>query len=282
MILKDTSHHKKTIKNLYLGFFHREPDRQDLDHWVKALQEGVLLEDIIDTFVKSEEFYKVRQVIRSLFVPPGHFYSPIVNVEELRTSFIRSVNSTSLRAINISRDAHIESWGKLLPYLQDIPFPEKKSEEFRYFFENPAFGYGDGSILHAMLRCYRPQRYVEVGSGYSSACAIDTIDQYLNSEVEVDFVEPYPDLLLQLLGKEAKQRFRIHTTTVQKANLEIFESLEAGDFLFIDSTHVMKTGSDVCHELFNILPILKPGVFIHFHDIFWPFEYISNWALEQN
>ena len=64
--------------------------------------------------------------------------------------------------------------------------------------------------------------------------------------------------------------------------LKIFKSLQAGDILFIDSTHVMKTGSDVCFELFEILPCLAPGVLVHFHDIFWPFEYPRLWAVEEN
>jgi hypothetical protein len=58
--------------------------------------------------------------------------------------------------------------------------------------------------------------------------------------------------------------------------------MQAGDILFIDSTHVMKTGSDVCQELFEILPRLKPGVLIHFHDVFWPFEYPAAWVVQEN
>ena len=220
--------------------------------------------------------------VRSLFVAPGHFYSPIVNVDEVSESFGCLSNLSELPGIDISREAQITVWRKLLPYLKDIPFPEEKSEGFRYFFNNPAFSYGDGSILYAMLRYYRPKRLVEVGSGYSSACALDTIDRYLGEEVDVTFVEPYPDLLLRLLGAGTERRFQIHASTVQKADMAIFECLNKGDFLFIDSTHIMKTGSDVCHELFNILPALQSGVIIHFHDIFWPFEYGRQWVLDEN
>jgi hypothetical protein len=69
---------------------------------------------------------------------------------------------------------------------------------------------------------------------------------------------------------------------VQEVSLSVFEVLRNGDFLFIDSSHVMKTGSDVCHELFEILPRLAPGVFIHFHDMLWPFEYSEDWVLREN
>jgi hypothetical protein len=69
---------------------------------------------------------------------------------------------------------------------------------------------------------------------------------------------------------------------VQEVSLSVFEVLRNGDFLFIDSSHVMKTGSDVCQELFEILPRLAPGVFIHFHDMLWPFEYREDWVLREN
>ena len=64
--------------------------------------------------------------------------------------------------------------------------------------------------------------------------------------------------------------------------LSVFDALEAHDILFIDSTHVLKTGSDVSIELFDILPRLKPGVVVHIHDMFWPFEYPQAWAVQEN
>jgi hypothetical protein len=61
----------------------------------------------------------------------------------------------------------------------------------------------------------------------------------------------------------------------------MYRSLGAGDILFIDSTHVMKTGSDVCFELFEILPRLAPGVIVHIHDIQYPFEYPEVWIFDK-
>lgn len=274
--------HHHLVRSLYQGMLHRDPVENELEYWVKKLGERLTVNEMVDAFLVSQEHAKLRKKALRLFVEPGHFYSPIVNVDELRDAFSTTPGVSSLPAIRISKEGHSKVWRELLPYLGDIPFPEEKSPDYRYHFRNPAFSYGDGSILHAMLRRYRPKRLIEIGSGYSSACAVDTIDRYLDGKVEVSFIEPYPDLLLRLLGEETARRFKIHDTPVQKVSLSTFESLEEGDFLFIDSTHVMKTGSDVCHELFAILPALKPGVFIHFHDIPWPFEYGRQWVLEQN
>jgi Methyltransferase domain len=81
-----------------------------------------------------------------------------------------------------------------------------------------------------------------------------------------------------LLKPEDHQRATILRVPVQDVPLATFNALESGDILFIDSTHVLKTCSDVEFELFCILPRLKPGVFIHFHDIFYPFEYPPQWC----
>ncbi len=275
--------YRRLVENLYRGLLHREPEPGAVEHWTKELMSGVDINDVFDLFTSSDEFRRATDSSNRLFVPPGHFYSPVVNVAEVRPMFSqKAVPPQELPAITVDRSAMLALWQRLLPYLKDMPFPDDPTSGFRYYFKNTAFSYGDGSILSAMLRLLRPKRLVEVGSGYSSACAIDTIDRFLGGNVAVSFVEPYPELLIKLLGEDAQRRVKIHPVGVQHADLSIFTALEAGDFLFIDSTHVMKTGSDVCHELFTILPALKPGVFIHIHDIFWPFEYRADWVLDEN
>ena len=75
---------------------------------------------------------------------------------------------------------------------------------------------------------------------------------------------------------------RILQHGVQQAPLALFNELEEGDILFIDSTHVLRTGSDVYFELFEVLPNLAKGVLVHFHDMFWPFEYPREWVIDEN
>jgi hypothetical protein len=261
----------------------RAPRDNELAHWTTVLSRGFDPRELPAKLAGSDEFKRISSLTEKLFVVPGHFYSPIVDVEQVRARYDKARHDVSPpQAIQVDEQAMRVLWEELLPFLQDTPFPEEADPACRYFFRNPAFGCGDGSILHAMLRRYRPKRLVEVGSGYSSACSIETIDRYLDSQVDVSFVEPYPALLLELLGQDRAARCTIHTTGVQDAPASVFTQLEDGDFLFIDSTHVLKTGSDVCHELFNVLPLLKPGVFVHFHDIFWPFEYGAEWVIKQN
>lgn len=272
---------QRLVTTLYQGFLHREPRPDEVAHWSARIAEGLDAETLAQRLLASDEFGKVAAKVKALFVPPGHFYSPVVDVASVRERYGRVQPNVAPPAIALDREAQLRHWSELLPALQTIPFPEDPAPGFRYHFRNPAFSYADGSVLHAMLRTHRPRRLVEVGSGWSSACAIDTIERYLDGAVEVSFVEPYPALLLKLLG-DAASRHTVHAVPVQKADPAVFAALQDGDFLFIDSTHVMKTGSDVCHELFEVLPSLAPGVFVHFHDIFWPFEYGPNWIVKEN
>lgn len=131
-----------------------------------------------------------------------------------------------------------------------------------------------------MIRLYRPARFIEIGSGWSSACTVDTVLHYLTG-CDLTLIEPHAELLRNLLSDRA-ENIRVIESKVQDVPVEIFKNLQAGDILFIDSTHVLRTGSDVSFELFEILPNLAPGVLVHFHDMFWPFEYPREWVLDEN
>jgi hypothetical protein len=90
---------------------------------------------------------------------------------------------------------------------------------------------------------------------------------------EITLIEPFPDRLFGVLREEDLDHLTIVVERLQDSPLAVFDELEAGDVLFVDSTHVAKLGSDVNHACFQILPRLAPGVVVHFHDIAYPFEY---------
>ena len=115
-----------------------------------------------------------------------------------------------------------------------------------------------------------------------SARVLLLAEQYLGGETQMTFIEPYPETALQLFGNDPKYRERVLRQRLQDAPLSLFTELAAGDILLIDSSHVGKTGSDVLDYLFRILPRLRPGVLVHIHDIFFPFEYPTPWIVDQN
>ena len=95
-------------------------------------------------------------------------------------------------------------------------------------------------------------------------------------------IEPYPERLPSLMRPGDTKHVNVIDRPVQDVPEEIVDSLQDNDILFIDSTHVMKTGSDVHYEFFHLLPRLKPGVVVHFHDCGFPFEYPDEWIFELN
>lgn len=207
--------------------------------------------------------------------PAGHFYSPIPAWNEVARDADRIFAPTrELPGIDLRANAQRELLDELARFYSDLPYG--KLEGLRYTFDNPNFGHGDAIVLYSMIRHLRPRRVVEVGSGYSSAALVDTNQLFFDGTIDCTFIDPAPQLLESLL--RPGDRVRILPSRVQDAPEETFAALEANDILFIDSSHVLKTGSDVHYLLFEVLPRLGSGVVVHFHDIFYPFEYPQSWV----
>jgi predicted O-methyltransferase YrrM len=216
------------------------------------------------------------------FVPPGHFFSPIPDLEEVkqREPRIWGTMPAQLPGIDLNEKEQLALFDELAVYYPELPFPATKSESRRYHYLNSSYSYSDGIFLFSMIRRNRPRRIIEVGSGNSSCVMLDTNELFFNNSIELTFIEPYPQLLFSLMREEDKANNRVMVEKLQDVKLEVFETLEENDILFIDSTHVSKIDSDVNYLFFEILPILKKGVYIHIHDISYPFEYSRQWIYE--
>jgi hypothetical protein len=216
------------------------------------------------------------------FAPPGHFYSPIPNIEEVKATSGGGDNASLADILGL--DVNIEVQHALarefVTYYNEIPFPEQKQNGSRYYFDNAYFSYGDGVVLYSMMRRFKPKRVIEVGSGFSSAEMLDINDKFFDGNIDFTFVEPFPDRLLGLLKEHDKDRCNILRARVQDVSQNLFAKLQENDILFVDSSHVAKRRSDVLSLLFDTLPSLNRGVILHFHDVLWPFEYPSSWLNE--
>ena len=212
------------------------------------------------------------------YVPPGHFCSPIPSIEDIERAI--TAGSASYSGIDLREDQQLDLLGKLSRYYAEIPFPAHKNERFRFAFHNPSYSWCDAIILFCMIRELKPRRIVEIGSGHTSALILDTNERYFGGGIDLTFLEPYPELLISLLRPNEERETKVIPRKLQEVDLMLFDTLDAGDILFIDSSHVVKAGSD-CQLLFSdILPRLTPGTLVHFHDVFDQFEYPHNWLRE--
>jgi len=127
-------------------------------------------------------------------------------------------------------------------------------------------------------RGFRPQRVIEVGSGFSSRLLLDTSEHFFNNKMDITLIDPSLGSLTDL---EPAAGANLLSCRVQDVPLAFFDQLEENDILFIDSSHVSKTGSDVNFYIFDVIPRLSPGVLVHIHDILYPFEYPADWVLDE-
>ncbi len=226
---------------------------------------------------RADELARARHAAR--FVGPGHFYSPIPSDADIAryAAPLAAARPRTLPGIDLNEAGQLALLEEIAGYYPELPFPALPTPGHRYYFENGAYSYSDAICLYGMMRHARPRRIIEVGSGFSSCAMLDVNDRCFGSEIRCTFVDPYPERLLSLITPDDRARIEILQLSVQTVPLDRFGALEANDILFIDSTHVAKLGSDVCHLFGQVLPILQPGVYVHIHDIFYPFEYPPEW-----
>lgn len=145
----------------------------------------------------------------------------------------------------------------------------------RFYWKNGMFSYSDAMAYYCFIRHYRPKTIVEIGSGHSTHVALEATRR--NGFGKVVCVEPYPrEFLKNNRDIELIQR---PAQAITSADLDRWLS-ESGDFLFIDSTHMVKTGSDCVHIYLRLLPRVRRRIIVHSHDIFLPFGMPQRWVLD--
>ena len=213
----------------------------------------------------------------------NHFYEPIPDTRTLKDDLWEK--QSELVGIGMNEKSQIDLLSlfssKFKKEYENFPRNET-SILYQYYVDNRGFESVDGEILYCMIRHFKPKRFIEIGSGnstYLSAQAILKNKEEDNAyECELVAIEPYPNDILKAgfpgLSKLVSKK-------VQDIPLSEFRKLRENDILFIDSSHVLKIGSDVQFEYLEILPRLHTGVVVHLHDIFLPAEYPKEWVLEK-
>jgi len=211
--------------------------------------------------------------LRRGFLPvPLHYYQPIFDAEAIPESVWERKHD--LPGIDFNERGQLELLRELARFGPECSWPERASSG--YYAQNGTFGYSSAALLHAMIRHFAPGRLIEVGAGMSTLLIRSALE--LNGAGLLTTIDPNPREQV----RDLPERSEIIAEPVERMPVEVFEGLERNDMLFIDSSHVVRTGGDVNYLYLDVLPRLAPGVIVHIHDIQLPYEYHKAYSTRRN
>lgn len=204
-----------------------------------------------------------------IMVLPKHYYVPIPDLHELRRTRSRWARRSAMYGVHVDLDGQVRELHRLV-----LPFEEEYRGNDAFHSATagacgPGFGYIEAQALHGVIRGLKPRRVIEIGSGVSTYCmlAASGYNAVEGAPAQITCIEPYPSPWLKG-APVALMRER-----VEDVDAAVFDELDEGDLLFVDSTHTVRTGGDVVRIVLEILPRLRPGVVVHFHDIYFPYDF---------
>lgn len=242
----------------------------------------------IADFVRRHDLYSDPRVVAAfralrrgasrigLQVVPRSFYSPIPDLDALPAGTFE--RRSELPGVRFDLDAQL-AWARerlAAPMAEFDPPTEATADAPPAYVRGTAtYPLLDATVLYGVMRALRPARVVELGSGASTLVTAQALEANGRdgSPGELEVFDPYPGAL----DGGLRGVMRLHRRRAQDVEPETFASLRAGDVLFVDTTHTVKLGSDVNFVILEVLPRLAPGVVVHFHDIFLPYEYPRRW-----
>ncbi len=211
-------------------------------------------------------------------IRPIHYYEPLPDFGAITPAQLE--RRREFPAINFDWPGQLRLLAALAAsYRDELAELAAQPEPVGFPFDNEYFAGLDAAVYYALIRHLKPARVIEIGSGYSTRIAAKALarNRQAGNTGRLTCIEPYPQPRLT----EAKLDIELIATPVEQLDLEIFSTLAPNDILFIDSSHTVKFGSDVCYEFLEILPRLRPGVWVHVHDIFFPHDYPAEWLVEK-
>ena len=210
---------------------------------------------------------------------PVHFYSPVPDLDDLGRRAVWSRRS-ELSGVDFRPEAQVAYLLELGDkYGRECAWSAEPSDNpLEFHTENSSFSFGCAAAAHCIIRDRKPRRLIEIGSGMSSivlSAALSFNERDGAEPTAYTIVDPYPSPRLKTLPGTQPN---VVPERVEVVDTGLFEQLERGDIVFIDSGHVVRIGGDVNFLVLDVLPRLKPGVVIHFHDIGLPYEYPKVYA----
>jgi hypothetical protein len=199
-----------------------------------------------------------------------HYYQPIPRYETLPDSIFTDVQT--LPGIPIVRDRFSATLKRLSEKATEAQWSDKAGTPGQYHTNNDNFGFSSAALLHTMIRTHNTRKIVEIGGGFSSLISLHALRLNHGDDFRFDCVEPYPRPWLEKTLR-AQPGARLLKQPVEQLDPDMLADLAENDILFIDSSHCVRLASDVNFLYLQVIPRLKPGVIVHIHDIYIPYEY---------
>ena len=225
--------------------------------------------------VGSKRFPINTKLLKKIGVFPiiDHFYEPFFNHKNLTEDFSKIRNLPSIDFREQEQLDLLKSF-KYQKDFQSFLDSEAELKTLRSFsITNGSYGAGDAEVLFNFLRLKKPSKIIEIGSGNSTKVIEAALKLNINEGSNPKFtcIEPYKPWL------KSTGHIKILRSKLEKTSLDWAKELYDGDFLFIDSSHMIRPQGDVLYEYLEVIPMLNPGVFVHVHDIFSPRDYPETW-----
>jgi hypothetical protein len=205
------------------------------------------------------------------------YYSPVPDLSLLPDDIWERRSTMGGVELQVDR-AMILVETELAPFISELEIPaDGPLPPGQFFLHNENYEAVDAELLYGMVRARKPRRVLELGSGYSTLLIGSASRRNIEEGREAEHLafDPFPRA--QIFGDAPPPPTRFEPMPATEVPLDTFRDLEAGDFLFVDTTHTVKLGSDVNYLVLDVLPVLAPGVIVHFHDVFLPWEYPRTW-----
>src|SRR5207248_995366 len=138
------------------------------------------------------QFEAAWQQLPQTWVPPGHFYSPIPSITEVKINEQEIFeHPPQIRGVELNEIKQLDLLKKIAMFYPEQPFTATRVASWRYYFENPNYSYNDAIVLYCMMRHLKPRRIVEVGSGFSSCAMLDVNEIFFDNSIACTFNDPY-------------------------------------------------------------------------------------------
>ena len=229
-----------------------------------------LLKSFVIKYLQKHYYIKFHpRLFRTQLLPPGNQPALVVPLDYPDVVALEKDRSPYDSIIHIFQDnlgAIDKTYQALSPYFEIERVADEQVDDISPYWHNTYFTGGDARAAYAMVRALKPDIILEIGSGNSTKFFRRAITDS-SHQTKIISIDPCPRAEIDIVVDHVVRK------NLLDAPLTLFEQLQPGDFLFLDGSHITFHGTDVPYFFLRVLPRITPGVIVHLHDIFLPYEY---------